>query len=133
MPPNIGELLTDRSLAQDDGCKAQSGFFCIFVQSAFVTLMFFYLLKPYKLISRLTAPCIRGVKLTVFTFELLRRDLFYPKGVKIVPTNIGDILTARSLAFWSMDDGSKARAAFLLCTESFTLESVQLLVKTREL
>ena len=27
-------------------------------------------------------------------------DLFYPGGVKIVPSNIGDLLTARSLAYF---------------------------------
>jgi hypothetical protein len=30
-------------------------------------------------------------------------DLFYSNGVKIVPPTIGHLLTARGLAYWSMD------------------------------
>ncbi len=33
-------------------------------------------------------------------------DLFYRDHRKIVPENIGDLLTARGLAYWFMDDGS---------------------------
>ncbi len=33
-------------------------------------------------------------------------DLFYRDRRKIVPENIGDLLTARGLAYWYMDDGS---------------------------
>lgn len=33
-------------------------------------------------------------------------DLFYLNGKKIVPKNIDELLTARSLAYWSQDDGS---------------------------
>jgi hypothetical protein len=43
-------------------------------------------------------------------------SLFYPKGVKTVPPNIGDILTARALAFWAIDDGAKKGPGFILCT-----------------
>jgi hypothetical protein len=40
-------------------------------------------------------------------------DLFYPCGKKRVPPNIGELLTARGLAYWAMDDGvKKARALF---------------------
>jgi len=31
--------------------------------------------------------------------------LFYPNGVKVVPANIGELLTEVGLAFWIMDDG----------------------------
>ena len=34
--------------------------------------------------------------------------LFYSNGVQIVPPAIGNLLTARSLAYWAMDDGSRA-------------------------
>jgi len=36
------------------------------------------------------------------------RDLFYPNGVQIVPPIIGELLTARGLAYWAMDDGTKS-------------------------
>jgi hypothetical protein len=50
------------------------------------------------------------------------RETFYPNGVKTVPLDIGDLLTARYPAYWAMDDGTKQRSGFVLCTESYTLE-----------
>jgi hypothetical protein len=47
-------------------------------------------------------------------------SLFYKDGSKIVPPNIGDLITARSLAYWSQDDGSKSSSGFLLSTQSFS-------------
>jgi hypothetical protein len=55
-------------------------------------------------------------------------DLFYPGGVKIVPSNIGDLLTARSLAYFLVNWlGSKSGYGFVLCTHSFTVQEVELL------
>jgi hypothetical protein len=49
------------------------------------------------------------------------RELFYnDKGVKIIPNNIGDYLTAKGLAYWFMDDGYKSVNGFYFCTESST-------------
>ena len=59
-------------------------------------------------------------------------ELFYSLGKKIVPANIGDLLTPLGLAYWICDDGSfhKSRQSVTLCTNSFTLEEVTLLAKT---
>jgi hypothetical protein len=58
------------------------------------------------------------------------RELFYNKnGVKIIPRNLGNLLTARSIAYWFMDDGYKSLNGFYLCTESFTLEENKFLVE----
>jgi hypothetical protein len=35
--------------------------------------------------------------------------MFYKDGTKIVPSNIGDMLNARALAYWIMDDGGKGQ------------------------
>lgn len=56
-------------------------------------------------------------------------ELFYPNGVKVVPINIGELLTARGLAFWIMDDGCKAGSGLEFCTDSFLKEEVELLVE----
>ena len=49
--------------------------------------------------------------------------MFYDNsGVKILPLNLKEKLTARSLAYWIMDDGYKSKNGFYLYTESFTLE-----------
>ncbi len=50
--------------------------------------------------------------------------------LKIVPLNIYESLTAIGLAFWIMDDGSysKIKGNIILCTDSYTLQEVQLLI-----
>jgi hypothetical protein len=58
-------------------------------------------------------------------------DLFYPSGLKIIPLNIGDLLTPLGLAYLICDDGSfkKSERAVILCTDGFTLKEVKLLVE----
>lgn len=56
-------------------------------------------------------------------------DLFYKNKNKVVPSNIEELLTARSLAYWAQDDGSADRSGFIFHTDSFTLAEVELLVK----
>jgi len=47
---------------------------------------------------------------------------------KIIPTNIVDYLTPRSLAFWIMDDGQQLnRGGVTLCTDSFNSSEVSIL------
>jgi hypothetical protein len=57
-------------------------------------------------------------------------DLFYLEGKKIVPQNIAELLTALGMAYWICDDGSldKSTQRVILCTESFSIEGVTLLV-----
>lgn len=54
------------------------------------------------------------------------------KYVKIVPLNIGELLTSISLAFWIMDDGywDKSGQTVCICTDNFTLNEVNLLIDT---
>jgi hypothetical protein len=50
------------------------------------------------------------------------------KGKKIIPTNIAELLTPRSLAFWIMDDGQQVkRGGVTLCTDSFKTDEVKIL------
>jgi len=56
-------------------------------------------------------------------------DLFYVEKVKRIPLNIGELLTPKGLAYWSMDDGNLCRNNFILCTDSYTLSEVELLIK----
>jgi len=54
---------------------------------------------------------------------LYYRDLFYPNKIKIIPSNLSELLTEIGLAVWFMDDGSyKSRECKgkLLCTHSFS-------------
>jgi hypothetical protein len=54
-------------------------------------------------------------------------DVFYSNNIKIVPSNIEQLLTPVSLAYWAMDDGSKKESGFIFCTHSFSLPDVELL------
>lgn len=62
-------------------------------------------------------------------------DLFYinepitNKRIKIIPPNLGELLTKKSLAYWIMDDGTRTHNSLMLCTHSFSLEENQLLVQ----
>lgn len=56
-------------------------------------------------------------------------DLFYVDRVKRVPDNIGELLTPVGLAYWAMEDGTKVSSGFRFCTDSYTFEEVQLLIK----
>jgi hypothetical protein len=59
-------------------------------------------------------------------------ELFYPLGKKIVPANIVELVTPLSLAYWIAVYGSfcQRSGAIFLHTQGFTLEQVNLLVKT---
>ena len=55
-------------------------------------------------------------------------SLFYPEGIKVVPDTIADLLTARALAYFIIDDGGKgSHGEMNLHTRSYTLQEVQLL------
>jgi hypothetical protein len=54
--------------------------------------------------------------------------LFYSTGKKIIPLNIGELLTARGLAYWSMDDGNKIENGFFLNTQSYTKDENLMLI-----
>lgn len=56
-------------------------------------------------------------------------ELFYLNSKKIIPSNIGNLLTSRGLAFWAMDDGYKEKTGFILSTQSYSFEEVELLIK----
>jgi len=57
-------------------------------------------------------------------------NLFYPNGKKVIPSNIGELLTPLGLCHWICDDGchSERDRVVYLSTNSFTLAEVQLLV-----
>ena len=55
-------------------------------------------------------------------------ELFYKDGKKIIPKNISELLTARGLAYFIMDDGSKSHYnQTILHTRFYTKSEVELL------
>ena len=55
-------------------------------------------------------------------------ELFYKDGIKIIPKNFSELLTARGLAYWIMDDGGKSvYNQTILHTRSFSKQEVEYL------
>lgn len=104
-----------------------------------------YLTQLYILFQNLVGQCPRvttrkpdsrtGISYSTVSFKTLAFpcftyyfNLFHLNGVKVVPTNIAQLLTPRALAYWIMDDGGKGSyGEMILHTRSFTLSDVQLL------
>ena len=57
------------------------------------------------------------------------RNLFYnSNNLKIVPSNISNLLSPRGLAYWIMDDGQQVkRGGVTLCTDSFNSQEINIL------
>ena len=58
------------------------------------------------------------------------RELFYLSNVKTVPHNIYELLTAKGLAFWIMDDGSKHGNGLHISVYAFSNSDVDKLMFT---
>jgi LAGLIDADG DNA endonuclease family len=69
-------------------------------------------------------------KTAVFDYLNEYHTLFYENKKKIVPKNIQELLTARGLAYWIMDDGYYNNNILNLCTDCYAYEEVNLLVET---
>lgn len=56
-------------------------------------------------------------------------SLFYPLGIKIIPSNIYELLTPIALAHLIMGDGSPyKKTGITICTDSYTIQDVVLLI-----
>lgn len=58
-------------------------------------------------------------------------NLFYVDGKKVLPSNIGELLTPLSLAYWICDDGGFCQRdqVVTLNTQGFSHKEVELLIK----
>ena len=56
-------------------------------------------------------------------------NLFYLDGKKIIPSNIGELITPLGLAYWLCDDGGLCGNSTRLHTNSYTLAEVNLLAQ----
>ncbi len=95
-----------------------------------------FILDEIKTYSRIDTRYSKTNKSLYFRTKSLKEfkylsDLFLNKeGKKVIPLNIADYLTLKSLAFWIMDDGQQEKkGGVTLCTDSFSIEEVQLLRK----
>jgi len=60
-------------------------------------------------------------------------DYFYNHKTKIIPDNIYELLTPVALAHWIMGDGAKLNKSIVLCTDSFSLREVIILMNVLKL
>lgn len=51
-------------------------------------------------------------------------SLFYPKGIKVIPENIYNMLTPVALAHVIMGDGAIHPHGLILCTDSYSVQDV---------
>jgi hypothetical protein len=56
------------------------------------------------------------------------RNLFYVNGIKCIPTDIFNPLTPVALAHWIQGDGEARDYGLILCTDSYTLQDVAILM-----
>lgn len=47
---------------------------------------------------------------------------------KILPKDIENFFTVKGLAYWFRDDGYKSKKGLYICTESFSLEEIKVLL-----
>jgi len=86
-------------------------------------------------LPHLTSSVRKGVE--CFGVQLQTRSLpcftelhnqFYVNGVKVLPAIIFELLTPVALAHWICGDGSVQRHGLILCTDSFSVQEVVLLM-----
>ncbi len=98
-----------------------------------------YLEWKYSMLSRITSSKIlvaerrRSIGKKTFSFRFWTkqyfhswRNYFYPYGEKIIPSEVGTILSPLALAVWFMDDGFLRKDnAVAIATEKFPLENLE--------
>ena len=99
-----------------------------------------YLSKDFKLKERSFTDNRTNINYSSVQFATLSlpcfnyyKDIFYNSdNLKIVPSNIENLLSPRGLAYWIMDDGSLQNKGLHLNTYAFTNNEVLILKKTLE-
>nr|YP_009486067.1 hypothetical protein [Cantharellus lutescens]AWA82191.1 hypothetical protein [Cantharellus lutescens] len=101
-----------------------------FFWSTFNILSHYVSSVPYK-----DSTVINGVRFfstrfdtrAYFIFTLLH-EIFIVKGKKTISHDLFHYITPVALAFWIMSDGSRKAKGLLLCTDSFTIQEVVILM-----
>ena len=143
IPASISEILIGLLLGDLHASKAQTkNTSFLFEQGEIHTDYLFHLYEIFKDYCK-TEPKISSrfdkrtnktytrVKFSTLTSPLFNYyyNLFYVNDTKIIPANLGELLTARGIAYWAMDDGSKSGSGFILNTQSFTKDENLFLIK----
>lgn len=134
----VGKLLSDGWLEKSSASQKSNTRFKFkqaisrsdYVISSFMALSHYCSNVPYLLKGR-------RKEVTLYSLEFSTRylpcfnelyDLFYNKKIKIIPNNIYELLTPIALSHWIMGDGAKLNKGLVLCTDSFTIQEVIILM-----
>lgn len=141
--PYLHEVIIGCSLG-DLNVRKQTNFACLRFSQGIVNKDYIYHLfnlfssysnmkipKHYEFLDKRNNKVNTSISFNTYSLPCLNYyyDLFYIDGVKTIPDNIGEFLTPVALAYWSMDDGYKNGNGFMLCTDSYSLSEVELLIK----
>ena len=129
----IGLLLSDGWLifASKTNKNARLGFKQSLSHPGYVWFVFNILSHYCSSYPRLTTGVRAGKR--YYGLEFLTRSmpcmsvlhsLFYPKGIKVIPQNIYNMLTPVALAHLIMGDGSALSHGLIICTNSYSLEDI---------
>jgi len=133
----VGLILSDGWLirASSTSKNALFGFSQSIAKSEYVWFVFNILSHYCNKCPQLTSRKLKGNRhyaLQIITRSMLcfteLHSLFYPKGIKLIPRDMYNMLTPVALAHLIMGDGQNRERGLVLCTDSFTLEGVVLLV-----
>ena len=81
---------------------------------------------PKIVIGKRAGTITYGLQFSTFRYQCFNElySLFYQNKIKVIPTNIYDLLTPIALANWIMGDGAKRNKGLVLCTDSYSILDV---------
>jgi len=137
----IGSLLGDLTAEKpNDKCNTRLQFKQSFINKEYIYHLY-SLFKEYcgtkplnmsKFDSRVNKNkiyyAIKFQTLSLPCFNIYRKLFYNSEGKKILPSNIEELLTVKGLAYWIMDDGYKSKKGLYICTESFSLKEIKILI-----
>src|SRR5579871_5564353 len=132
----IGRILGDSYLEITKGCiNARMTFNHSTKQKEYIFHLYDQLKELTKTPPKLFSYILNSKTYETYKFNTLNYTfltelykIFYVNNIKIIPLNIEEYLSSRALAYWAMDDGYKQGSCFVLSTDSFTKEEVELLI-----
>lgn len=145
----VGTLLGDAKMTFSDIGNAAY----VYEQGALHKFMVYFVFGLFAVYTAKDAPVMyervdsrTGKTHVSYYFSTITDAIFYPyaamfytrvpgtrRVLKVLPSNIAELLTPRALAFWIMDDGQYVRrGGVTLCTDNFTLAEVNTLKQVLE-
>lgn len=132
----IGILLGDAYLKKGKRqVNVRIGFKQPIINFPFLWLVFTELIHYFTTLPRFDFAKVKGKKygqliLETRSYPVLNKlyDLFIVVGVKTIKIELFDLLSPRALAYWIMSDGVSNQYGLTICTDSYTIKEVVILI-----